>query len=238
MGGGGGAELVGGVGAGGDAPDGETGVAARFDVPGRVADEEGFGGGGVELRKCVLGELDLRFEPGGVGGAEDAGEERRDFKVFADETGGWAVFVGEDGELGAAGVELFEEFAGAREKFDVVEHGGVPIRAIDREGFGDAVGSDEAADGEFEAAADGVVNLFEGRRRQAEFLHRVRVATMDCGEVVDEGAVEVEKEGFEIGHERKGRIRCGRGGFNAATKGTQSHEGMRLECEGLLRGGG
>ncbi len=204
--GGGGAELVGGVGAGGDAPDGEAGGAAGFHIPGGVADEEGFGGGGVELRKRVAGELDLRFEPGGVGGAEDSVEERGDFKVFADEAGGWAVFVGEDGELGAAGVEFFEEFAGAGQKFDVVKHGGVPIRTIDREGFGDAVGADEAADGELETAADGVVDLFEGRRGQAEFLHRVRVAPVDRGEVVDEGAVEVEEEGFERGHREEERL--------------------------------
>lgn len=80
--------------------------------------------------------------------------------MIADESGGRAVFVGEDGELGSAGVEGFEEFAGAGEEFDVVEHGGVPVRAINREGFGGAFGSDEAADGEFKAAADGVVNLF------------------------------------------------------------------------------
>ncbi len=209
MGGAGGLELVGGVGAGGDAPDGEAGVAAGFNVPGGIADEEGFGGRGVELGEGVLGELDLRFQPRGVEGAEDGGEERADFQVIADEAGGGAVFVGEDGEFGAAVVEGFEEFTGAGEEGDVVEHGGVPVGAINREGFGGAFGSHEAADGEFEATADGVVNLFEGRRRKAEFLHRVRVAPMDRGEVIDEGAVEVEEEGFEIGHGKEERWASG-----------------------------
>ena len=205
MGGAGGVELGGGVGAGGDAPDGEAGVAAGFDVPGGVADKEGFGGGGVELRERVLGELEPGLEPRGVGGAKDAGKERRDFQVVADEAGGGAVFVGEDGEGGAAGVEFFEKFARAGEEGDIVEHGGVPVGAVDRKGFGDAVGADEAADGELEAAADGAVDLLEGRRREAEFLHRVRVAAMDRGEMVDEGAVEVEEEGFEIRHGRARR---------------------------------
>lgn len=61
LGGAGGLELGGGVGAGGDTPNGEAGVLAGFDVPGRIADEEGFGGRGVELGEGVLGELDLGF---------------------------------------------------------------------------------------------------------------------------------------------------------------------------------
>lgn len=228
MGGAGDAELVGGVGAGGDAPDGEAGGAAGFDVPSGVADEEGFGGSGVELRERVLGELEVGFEPRGVGGAENTGEERGDFEVVADEAGGRAVFVGEDGELGAAGVEFFEEFAGAGEEGDVVEHGGVPIGAVDREGFGDAVGADEAAEGELEAAADGVVDLFEGRRREAEFLHRVRVATMDGGEVIDEGAVEVEEEGFERSHERGAILQSA--GTESVHSTTNGHEETRISA--------
>ncbi len=200
MGGAGGAELGGGVGAGGDAPDGEAGDAAGFDVPGGVADEERAGGRGTDLSEGVLGEFDLGLEPRGVGRAEVAAEERGDFQMVADEAGGGAVFVGEDGEGGAAGVEFFQEFAGAGEKSDVVEHGGIPIRAIDGEGFGGALGTDQATDGEFDAAADGGVDLFERGRRQAKFLHRVRMGAVDRGEVVDERAVEVEEEGFEMLH--------------------------------------
>ena len=101
----GGAEFVGGVGAGGDGPAGQAGVVRAGDVEGGIADEERGGGGGGELREDVAGEFGLGLEPCGVIGPEIAVEEGRESEVGADEARGRAGFVGEDSEFGAAGVE-------------------------------------------------------------------------------------------------------------------------------------
>jgi hypothetical protein len=172
------------------------------DVERRIADEQRGGGRGAEVSEGVRGELGLGLEPRRVLGAEVGVEERGEAEVIADESGGGAEFVGENGGLGAGGADGGEDFAGAGEQDDVVEHGGVPVRAVDRERFGDAVGADERGDGVFEAAADGGANAFIRGRREAEFHHRVAVAAMDRGEVVDECAVEVEKDRGERRHER------------------------------------
>lgn len=115
----------------------------------------------------------------------------------ADEAGGGAEFVGEDGELGAAGAEGAEDFEGAGEEDDIIEHSGIPIGAVDGEGGGDAGGTDEVGDGVFESATDGGADLREGGRREAELAHRVTVAAVDRGKVIDERAVEVEEDGGE-----------------------------------------
>lgn len=200
----GGMELIGGVRAGGDAPDGEAGVLSGLDVPRRVADEEGARGWGAELVERMARELDLRFEPWGVGCAENAVEQRREIQMVADEPGGRAVFVGEDGEPGAAGVETFEKLACAGEEGDVVEHCFVPVGSVNRERFGNALLSDEAGNRELETAADGGVHLLEGRGGESEPLHRVRVGPVDRGEVVDERAVEIEQKRGESGHAKSG----------------------------------
>lgn len=98
-------------------------------------------------------------------------------------------------------VELGEDFAGAGEQHDVVEHGGIPVGAVDRESFGDTVGADEGGDGVFESATDGGANALERGGGEAEFHHGVTVAAMDRGEVVDERAVEVEEDSGKAGHE-------------------------------------
>ena len=97
-----------------------------------------------------------------------------------------------------------EEFEGAGEEDDVVEHRGVPVGAINGEGLGDARRADELGDGVFESTANGGADLGEGRRGEAELAQRMAVAAMDRGEVIDERAVEVEEDGGEIRHKKSG----------------------------------
>lgn len=193
----GGAEFGRGVGAGGDGPAGETGVVGGGDVEGGVADEECGGGVGGELAEDVGGECRLGLEPGRVFGAEVAVEKGSEAEVRADQARGRAHFVGENGELRAAGVQGLEQLKRAGEEYDVVEHRRVPVGAVDGERLRDARRTDERREGVFESSADGGADLRQGRRKQAELAHRVTVAAMDGGEVVDERAVEVEEDGGE-----------------------------------------
>lgn len=197
----GGAKFVGGVGAGGDGPAREAGVVGGGDVERGIADEERGGGVGGELAEDVVGECGLGFEPSGVFRPEVAVEERGEPEVGANEARRRAEFVGEDCDLCAAGVQGLEEFARAWEKDDIVEHRLVPVGPVNGEGLRDARGADEGCDGAFESSADGRANLGKRWRGQAELAHRVAVAAMDRGEMIDERAVEVEQDGGKSGHE-------------------------------------
>src|SRR5476651_1828155 len=134
---GGGAELLGGVRAGRDAPAGQGGLVRGLHVVGRVADEERVVGLRAEQREDVARERGGGLEPRGVGRADDGVEQRREGEVFADEARGGAELVGEHGGADAAGAEGGEQLARAGQKDDVVEQGGVPIRAIDGQRLGD-----------------------------------------------------------------------------------------------------
>lgn len=199
----GGAKFGGGVSAGGDGPAREAGVVGGGDVERGIADEERGGGVGGELAEDVAGECGLGLEPSGVFSPKVAVEERGETEVGADEARRRAEFVGEDGELGAAGVQGFEEFACAGEQDDIVEHRRVPVGPVNGESLRDARGPDEGGDGVFESSADGRANLGKRWRGQAELAHRVAVAAMDRGEMIDERAVEVEQDGGKSGHERE-----------------------------------
>ncbi len=154
-----GAKFVGGVGAGGDGPAREAGLVGSGDVEGRVADEERGGGVSGELAEDVAGECGLGLEPSGVPRPEVAVEERGETEVGADEARRRAEFVGEDGELRAASVQGFEEFARAREQDDIVEHRRIPVGSVNGESLRDACGADEGGDGVFESSADGCANV-------------------------------------------------------------------------------
>lgn len=196
-------ELRGGVGAGRHAVAGETAVVRGLDVVGGVADHAGGGGVGAEGFQGVGGELGVGLEPGRIHRSEYGVEEVGDAEVIHEGAGGGAVFVGEDGAADAAGFEGFEEFAGAGEEGDAVEHVCVPVGAVDGEGFFEEGGvffAEEALDGDFEAAADGAVNLFHGGLGEAEGAHGVDVGFVDGGEVIEEGAIEVEEDGAEAVH--------------------------------------
>lgn len=199
----GGAKFGGGVSAGGDGPAREAGLVGSGDVERGIADEERGGGVGGELAEDVAGECGLGLEPSGVPRPEVAVEERGETEVGADEARRRAEFVGEDGELGAAGVQGFEEFACAGEQDDIVEHRRIPVGSVNGESLRDARGPDEGGDGVFESSADGRANLGKRWRGQAELAHRVAVAAMDRGEMIDERAVEVEQDGGKSGHERE-----------------------------------
>jgi len=198
-----GAKFVGGVGAGGDSPAKEAGVVGGGDVERGIADEERGGGVSGELAEDVVGECGLGLEPSGVFSPKVAVEERGETEVGADEARRRAEFVGEDGEPGAAGVQGFEEFACAWEQDDIVEHRRVPVGPVNGESLRDARGPDEGGDGVFESSADGRANVGQRWRGQAELAHRVAVAAMDRGEMIDERAVEVEQDGGKSGHERE-----------------------------------
>ena len=198
----GGAQFVGGVGAGGDGIAGEAGGAGGLHIPRGVADEAGGGGVGAEGGEGVGGELGLRFQPLGVGGAEHEFKKGCEAEVVADGAGGGAVLVGEDGAGDAVGVESREEFAGAGEGVHAFEQVGGPEGAVEAEAFGHLRLGDKCAHGVFQAAADGVFNLFAGGRGQPELRQCVGVAAMDGGQVVDQGAIEIEEDGAET-HGRK-----------------------------------
>ena len=110
------------------------------------------------------------------------------------------MFVGEDRQLGAASVQLFEQFASPGVELHVVEHRRVPVRLINRAGFGDAPGPGEPGDRVVESAAHGRAHLGGGRLGQAELAQGVGMGALDGGELVDQRAVEVEKEGGERRH--------------------------------------
>ena len=54
-------------------------------------------------------------------------------------------------------------------------------------------------DGDVHRAADRAPDLLEGHPGQAHHPHDIVIATVDGLEVVDQGAVEVEKDGFREG---------------------------------------
>ena len=212
----GGAELLGGVGAGGDAVTGEAGVLGGGDVVGRVADQACRGGVGAECLERVDGEFTVGFEPRSVHRAKCAGEQMRDAQVVHQRARGGAVFVGEYGAADVLRVEGFEEFARAGEEGDAVEHVLGPVGAVNGQGLLDERGvgvAEEALDGDLESAADGAVNVFHARWGQAEVAERVAVGLMDRREMVEQGAIEVEEDGAKTSH--AGNI----GGWRATEQG-------------------
>ena len=148
----------------------------------------------------MIGEFALWLEPGSIGRTEVSVEQLGNAEVGADPAGGGAVFVGEHGGLTSGLLQGREELAGPRQELDVVEHRGVPIRAVNGERGREVFPSGQAGDGEFDAAADGRAHLRESRGGQAQFRHGVGVAAMDGGEVIDERAIEIKEDGA-VAHE-------------------------------------
>ena len=125
--------------------------------------------------------------------AEDAAEERRDAEVVTDEARGGTVFIAEDGERATAGMERAQQFAGAGHQFDTLEHGPIPIVAVDAQRPGQIGFAHEPAHGVLQATPDGAPDLFAGRRGQPELRQRVRIAAMDRGQVIHQRAVEIKQ---------------------------------------------
>ena len=169
---------------------------------------------GVETAQGVLGKLGFRFEPRGVHGAEDALQKMVHLEVFEDVASGGAVFVGEDAAGDALKAKELEQFAGARQERDAEKHVFGPERAIDLDGLRNKrgmVGAEDAGHGDLQAAADGAVDILHGRLGQAEMGGGVAMAAMNGGEVIEQGAIEIEEDGVVGTHEEKENENSGKG---------------------------
>lgn len=148
----------------------------------------------------MSGELGLGFQVRRVLGAEEAVEVGIEAEVGADLAAVVAAFVGEDGDLHAAGVLGTDELERAGHERHVLEEDLFGVGDVFLRGLGDEGLGEEVAHGIFQAAADGAADLLHRGRGKAVLREDVSVAALDGDEGVDDGAVEIEEEGGEAGH--------------------------------------
>ena len=191
----GGLEFLRGVRARCDQKTGKPALVRGLGVEGRVADEAGGRRVGAERGEHMGREPGVGLQPRSVLRAENAAEQRRDAEVIAHQARRGAVLVGEDRQRAAAGMQGAQQFAGSGHQLDAVEHGPVPVGAVNLQGAGEIGLAHETAHGVLQAAADGAPDLFAGGRGQPELRQGVRVAAVDRRQVVEQRAVEVEQYG-------------------------------------------
>ena len=143
------------------------------------------------------GEPHVGLEPRRVGRAEVGVEQVRKAEVRAGEARGRAVLVGEHPGANPGLLEENEQLLRAGQQLDVVEHRGVPIRPVDGEGGRLEFRADQALDRHLDAGADGRAHCGEARLWQTEPPHGVGMAPVDGGEMVDQRAIEIKKDGAE-----------------------------------------
>lgn len=227
----GGEEFVGGA----EAPECAEGKHAGGDgglhVGGGVADVEEFGGGNGHGLGDVESGLGIGLVREAGGGAHD------DLEVMAGEDFLDALdrermgFVGEDGEpesLGGGGVEEFGD-AGVGTGLGVPDSrvlGVIGFHALVEDGLGAGVRREGAEQEVLDAVADEVAVGIDGMCGITECGEGEIAGVGDIGEGVDEGAVEVEKDGLKA-----------HGGSSPESSGEGGQEGGEEAVESDADGG-
>jgi len=146
-----------------------------------------------------MGELRLRLAPGVHVGAEDGVHDVVQTEVLHDLLGVGVVLVGVDGDPDAPGLQAGEDLAAAGVGAQAMIHDRREMLAEEAGGRRRVGLAGELDDGDVHGAADGAPDLLQGHAREAHHPHHVVIAAVDGLEVVDQRAVEVEKDGFREG---------------------------------------